>query len=71
MITDCGAIPLPEVREKMFQPFFTTKGINQGTGLGLSITRRIIDEHNGKVSIDENSHYTRFILEFPAISFSS
>jgi C4-dicarboxylate-specific signal transduction histidine kinase len=66
-IIDSGPTPSIEVREKMFQPFFTTKGVNQGTGLGLSITRKIIDEHSGKVWIDESSVHTRFVLEFPKI----
>lgn len=65
-IADSGSTPSLEIREKMFQPFFTTKGINQGTGLGLNITKKIIEEHNGRVWIDESSPQTRFVLEFPA-----
>jgi len=44
----CG-IP-PETIEKIFEPFYTTK--ERGTGLGLAITRQIIEQHNGKISIE-------------------
>ena len=43
----------PEVREKMFNPFFTTKPAGEGTGLGLSITHDIIvKQHSGSIEVD-------------------
>jgi signal transduction histidine kinase len=42
-----------EVREKMFNPFFTTKPAGEGTGLGLSITHDIIvKQHSGSIEVD-------------------
>ena len=46
---DSGAGIPRENLEKIFEPFFTTKA--KGTGLGLAITRQIIDQHQGKISI--------------------
>lgn len=56
---------IPEsIREKVFQPFFSTK--EEGTGLGLSIARRIVEEHGGEldfISTEENG--TTFIITLP------
>ncbi len=48
--TGCG-IP-DDVKEKMFQPFFTTKGAEEGTGLGLSITYDIVKKHGGEIRVE-------------------
>jgi C4-dicarboxylate-specific signal transduction histidine kinase len=57
---------IPEtVREKMFQPFFTTKEIGKGTGLGLSISTGILDAHNGSLSIDSTKPNTCFVVQLP------
>ncbi len=59
---------IPEnVREKIFQPFFTTKPSGKGTGLGLSISYEIITKiHGGKISIDtKEGEYTKFLIELP------
>ena len=49
-LTDNGPGMSPLTREKIFQPFFTTK--EEGTGLGLSIAARIIAEHRGKIEVE-------------------
>jgi signal transduction histidine kinase len=55
-----------EVKAKIFQPFFTTKGLGEGTGLGLSITFGIIDKHKGKVTVDsEKGKGTIFTIVIP------
>ena len=49
---DDGAGMTRDTREKVFNPFFTTKGVGEGTGLGLSVTRSIILEHNGTIEVE-------------------
>ena len=52
-IRDNGTGISPEVKEKMFNPFFTTKPAGEGTGLGLSITHDIIvKQHAGTIEVD-------------------
>jgi len=52
-IRDNGIGIPPEVKEKMFNPFFTTKPAGEGTGLGLSITHDIIvKQHAGSIEVD-------------------
>jgi signal transduction histidine kinase len=50
VIENENAIP-DQVREKIFQPFFTTKPTGQGTGLGLSMSYDIIKAHGGELSL--------------------
>jgi two-component system, NtrC family, sensor kinase len=56
-----------EIKEKVFQPFFTTKPSGYGTGLGLSLSREIIvNGHNGSIDIEtEPEKGTIFIIQFP------
>ena len=49
VFTDNGCGMTPEVREHLFEPFFTRKRSGQGTGLGLSIAYRILADHNGHI----------------------
>ena len=52
-IRDNGTGIPPEVREKMFNPFFTTKPAGEGTGLGLSISHDIVvKQHAGSIEVD-------------------
>lgn len=64
-VTDSGHGISKENQDKIFQPFFTTKGVGKGTGMGLSISLGIIKAHKGQLSIDPNSHHTCFIMRFP------
>jgi len=64
-VTDSGAGISEKVREKLFQPFFTTKEIGKGTGLGLSISRGILEAHHGNLSIDATCPNTRFVIQIP------
>lgn len=52
-ISDTGKGIDAAIRDKIFQPFFTTK--SKGTGLGLAISKRLIEEHGGKISIEGNN----------------
>ncbi len=66
--TGCG-IP-PGIRQKMFEPYFSTK--RGGTGLGLAIVNTIISDHNGYIRIRDNEpRGTRFIIELPAGMFDT
>jgi signal transduction histidine kinase len=71
-IRDNGTGISPEVREKMFNPFFTTKPAGEGTGLGLSITHDIIvKQHSGSIEVDtQPGEYTevRIVLSRAAAS---
>lgn len=51
-IRDTGQGIPPEIRDKIFRPFFTTKPAGEGSGLGLDIVRRIIEKHKGKIELD-------------------
>lgn len=65
-IKDNGAGIPEEIRDKIFQPFFTTKPSGIGTGLGLSMTHDIIKMHQGSLEIDsEPNKFTEFIIKLP------
>ena len=52
---DTGKGIPPELAEKIFLPFFTTKGKGKGSGLGLAVSRRIVEEHGGTIQFANNS----------------
>lgn len=55
-----------ELRERIFEPFFSTKPKENGTGLGLSITYGIVSEHRGRIRFEtECGEYAKFIVDFP------
>src|SRR5262249_9810438 len=64
---DNGTGIAPEVREKLFNPFFTTKPAGEGTGLGLSISHDIIvKQHGGSIEVDtQPGHVTEFRIVLP------
>jgi len=53
-IKDNGSGIDPAIEDRIFDPFFTTKSSNKGTGLGLAITARIIEQHHGKIVVENN-----------------
>jgi hypothetical protein len=63
-VADTGHGVSPDVKEKLFLPYFSTK--KRGTGLGLAIVSRIMEDHRGSIRVEENLPVgTRFILELP------
>ena len=64
VVADTGHGVTPEVKEKLFLPYFSTK--RRGTGLGLAIVSRIVEDHHGSIRVEENSPIgARFIVELP------
>jgi hypothetical protein len=67
VIADTGHGVSQELKEKLFLPYFSTKG--RGTGLGLAIVSRIVEDHRGSIRVEENSPVgARFIVELPVAS---
>ena len=66
-IRDNGTGISPEVKEKLFNPFFTTKPAGEGTGLGLSISHDIIvKQHGGSIEVDtQPGEFTEFRIVLP------
>ena len=63
-VSDNGKGIAPPDLQKLFQPYFSTKG--RGTGLGLAIVQRIISEHHGKIRAANNSAKgAKFVIELP------
>jgi len=66
--TGCGITP--EQKEKLFLPYFSTKG--RGTGLGLAIVSHILSEHNSSIRVDDNNPSGAwFTVEIPAVASPS
>lgn len=56
------------IREKIFQPFFTTKPTGQGTGLGLSLSYDIVKAHQGELKLEsEEGKFTKFTIAIPLV----
>jgi len=67
VIADTGHGVTAEAKEKLFLPYFSTKG--RGSGLGLAIVSRVVEEHHGSIRVEENKPLgSRFIIELPVIS---
>jgi PAS domain S-box-containing protein len=66
-IRDNGSGIPPDVREKMFNPFFTTKPTGEGTGLGLSMTHDIVvKQHGGRIDVEtQPGTFSEFIVTLP------
>ena len=66
-VHDNGTGIPPDIRDKLFQPFFTTKPTGEGTGLGLSISYDIVtQQHGGTIAVEsEVGAYTEFTVRLP------
>ncbi len=65
-IGDNGPGIPPDVQKRIFEPFFSTKGVGQGLGLGLDSVYRIVRNHQGEVSFESRPGNTRFQVRLPA-----
>jgi signal transduction histidine kinase len=72
-IRDSGTGIPPEVKEKMFNPFFTTKPAGEGTGLGLSLSYDIVvKQHGGSIEVDtQPGEFTEFKVILPRTAATS
>ena len=68
-VRDNGIGIAPEIKDKLFQPFFTTKPTGEGTGLGLSISYDIVtQEHGGTITADSQiGEFTEFTIRLPRV----
>ena len=66
-VRDNGTGIPADIRDKLFQPFFTTKPTGEGTGLGLSITYDIVTKaHGGSIAVDSKvGEYSEFTIRVP------
>ena len=66
LVGDNGVGMPAEVRRQIFNPFFTTKDVDQGTGLGLAVVHGIVHAHGGIIEVEsEPGQGTRFEITFP------
>ncbi|TGN18921.1 ATP-binding protein [Leptospira idonii] len=62
---DNGCGITTEIKDKIWDPFFTTKDQGEGTGLGLGIVKGIIEKHKGRIEVESQQGYTRFLVYLP------
>ena len=68
-VSDTGTGMRPEVQERVFESFFTTKSADKGTGLGMSISQNIIEQHKGQIQFNsELGRGTTFEIYLPVAS---
>lgn len=66
-VTDDGAGLDDEVREHLFEPFYTTKPLGQGTGLGLAVVAHLVESLGGQIEVESAPTGTRFTVTFLAM----
>ncbi|MDD5222648.1 MAG: ATP-binding protein [bacterium] len=67
IFVDTGKSIPPDILPHIFEPFFTTRAEDGGTGMGLAIVQSIIQEHDGRISVETKAGIgTRFIVDLPA-----
>ena len=67
-VSDTGTGIAPEIQERIFDPYFTTKEVGKGTGMGLSIVHGIVTGYGGFITCEQNTGKgTVFSVYFPAI----
>ena len=65
---NAGGVPI-KIIDRIFDPYFTTKGPSSGTGLGLYITKTIVDKHlRGSICVKNNNNGALFIVKIPNLT---
>lgn len=64
-VSDTGNGIPPEVMPKIFDPFYSTKGVGEGTGLGLTVSKAIVEQHGGEISVETSGQGTTFTVKLP------
>lgn len=63
--TDNGPGIPDDIMPHIFDPFFTTKSVGDGTGLGLSVSKSIVEQHNGRIMVENFEKGARFTVRLP------
>jgi signal transduction histidine kinase len=67
-VSDNGPGIPDTIKDKIFQPFFTTKPTGQGTGLGLSLSYDIVKAHGGELKVEtKKGEGSTFIIQLPTV----
>ncbi|RYH11385.1 ATP-binding protein [Tropicimonas sp. IMCC6043] len=68
VVEDDGPGVSKDIAGKIFDPFFTTRGVGDGKGIGLTWCNRVVQTHNGRISLDPaHRQGARFVIEIPAL----
>jgi len=70
-VVDSGSGIDPFITQHLMQPYFTTKSTGQGSGLGLAISKKLIENHGGKLVYDSQSRHTCFKITLPLGSLNA
>ena len=62
-VTDAGRGIAEDIKDKIFEPRYTTKKRGEGTGLGLYMAKRLLASHGGSISLDSENEHTRFLVK--------
>ena len=66
IVTDTGVGIEPELRERIFEPYFSTRAA--GTGLGLAIAKKVVEDHGGTITLEsERGHGTSVRMLLPSV----
>ena len=68
-VEDTGPGIAEDIRDRIFDSYFTTKPVGAGTGIGLSISKAIVERHHGTIRFEEVSpHGARFVVDLPSLN---
>jgi len=72
LVDDSGPGVRPEIRNRIFEPFFSTRSPDEGSGLGLTVCQRVVSELGGRIRVEDSDlGGARFVVELPAAPIRS